>query len=309
MKLRVFDNSRMGSGFSKQSVALISLNLLVLPSAVGAAQFDCIQLRIVGVCIWIVCTAFGCDIDVTLKIGHFNPDVWVTVIDPQGVNRVEDPQRIDSHNRNHNNLIHQDAIAVGHPLTGRIYCPSNTSAASPYFVSELDIPSWRWGWLDTLNPAAWVPGLREIGRWPLNNWGHVYPRTGWTVQSEQPKSAAVVAQRVGDIITRDGEPHVYRSILGDPVFVEDNKLTWSPGSLIENSNEQGWWQPTSPNLEQCLLFGENDTLSLTGWGGGRVAEDGNYIHALWRPYTCCEIDDGVLIVIDFMPYPTPVITN
>ncbi|MBU2571143.1 MAG: hypothetical protein KJ725_14170 [Gammaproteobacteria bacterium] len=28
-----------------------------------------------------------------------------------------------------------------------------------------------------------------------------------------------------------------------------------------------------------------------------------------RPYTCCEIDDGALVVIDFMPFPTPVITH
>jgi len=287
---------------------LVSLSLTVLLNCSALAD-DCIQLRVVGVCIWIICTPFGCDINVTPKIGHFNPDVLVKVTNPQGIERVEDPQRSDTHNRNHNNLIQQDAVAVGHPLTGRIYCPSNTSASSPYFVSKLDQPSWRWGGLDALNPAAWVPGLREIGRWPLNHWGHVYPRTGWTVQAEAPKAAAVVAQRVGDIITRDGQPHLYRSILGQSLFVADEKLTWSPGSLVENSNEAGWWQPTAPKLEQCLLFGVNDVLDTRGWGGGRVADDGEYTHALWRPYTCCEVKDGVLIVIDFMPYPSPVVTN
>ncbi|WP_238527350.1 TraU family protein [Methylomonas methanica] len=115
--------------------------------------------------------------------------------------------------------------------------------------------------------------------------------------------------RFRDIITREGEPHLYRSILGQRLFVEDEKVTWSPGSLIENSNESGWWQPVMPKLEQCLLFGVNDVLDSRGWGGGRVAEDGEYIHALWRPYTCCEIKDGALIVIDFMPYPSPIVTN
>jgi hypothetical protein len=95
----------------------------------------------------------------------------------------------------------------------------------------------------------------------LLRWGHVYPRTDWTIQHSQPKATVVVAQRVGDIITRNGQPHVYWSILGESVFIEDNKLTWSPGSLIENSNEEGRWQPTWSKTEQCLVFGENDTLA------------------------------------------------
>ena len=289
----------------KQLLIWFSLSWLLSASAIAG---ECLQFRVVGVCIWIFCTPLGCDIETTVKYGHFNPDVLVRVSHPQGVDRVEDPRRIDTFNRNHNTLIYQDAVAVGHPLTGQLYCPSNTTALMPYYASLIDVPSWRWGGLDALNPAAWVPGLREIGRWPLNQWGHLYPRTGWTLQPEQPKSAAVVAQRVGDIITRSGQPHVYLSILGAPVFVADEKMTWSPGSLIENSNKQGWWQPTSPTVEDCLIMGANDTLSLTGWGGGRVAGDGTYVHALWRPYTCCEIGKGALVVIDFTPYPFPVQT-
>ncbi|HHA19730.1 MAG TPA: hypothetical protein ENK70_08500, partial [Methylophaga sp.] len=104
-----------------------------------ATADECTQFRVVGVCIWIVCTAFGCDIDVTIKYGHFNPDVIVSITNEQGVDRVEDAVRNDTHNRNHNNLIYQDAKAYGHPLTGQIYCPSNTSAGSQYFSSKVDV--------------------------------------------------------------------------------------------------------------------------------------------------------------------------
>ena len=270
---------------------------------------ECTQFRVVGVCIWIVCTAFGCDIDVTIKYGHFNPDVMVSVTNEQGVDRVEDQVRSDTSNRNHNNLIYQDAKAYGHPLTGQIYCPSNTTAGGQYFSSLIDIPAWRYGGLDTLTTEALIPGQREIGDWPKNTWGALYPRMGWTTQHSEAKSAAVVAQRVGDIITRSGEPHVYTRILGPPIFVADNKLTWSPSHLEENTNEEGWWQPTTPKLELCTLFGINDTTDKTGWGGGRISKNGEYRHALWRPYTCCEIDDGALVVIDFTPFPVPVITN
>jgi integrating conjugative element protein (TIGR03756 family) len=163
--------------------------------------------------------------------------------------------------------------------------------------------------------AAWIPGLREIGNFPLNTWGAVYPRTGWTIQHSEPKSSGIVAQRVGDIITRESQPHIYRSILGDSVFVEDEKITWSPDSLDENTSENGWWQITQlesssgSSALECLIFGENDTVSSNGWGGGKVQQDGEYRYTLWRPYTCCEVGTGVLIKIPVNPFPNPVITN
>jgi len=288
---------------------LKALCLAVCLFATQATAYECTQFRVVGVCIWIVCTSFGCDITVTVKYGHFNPDVIVRVTNEQGVGRVEDQTRQDTGNRNHNNLIYQDSKAYGHPLTGQIYCPSNTSAGSQYYQSSVDKTAWRYGGLDALTTEALVPGKMEVGVWPNNTWGALYPRTGWTTQHSEPKSAAVVAHRVGDFITRNSEPHVYSSILGRPVFVADSKLTWSPSSLILNSNEEGWWQPTTPKIEGCLLFGVDDSTDKTGWGGGRVSKNGKYRHALWRPYTCCEIDKGALIVIDFTPFPMPIIKN
>ena len=278
---------------------------------IASADSECSQFRVVGVCIWIICTYFGCDVDVTIKYGHFNPDVIVHVTNPDGIDRAEDPKRMadETYNRNHNNLIFQSASAYGHPLTGEIYCPAITDSGDAYFDSDLDIPSWRWGGMDSLTLAAIVPGEREIGNWPKYNWGHLYPRTGWNTQHSEPKAAAIVAQRVGDFLTRSSEPHVYDDIVGQPVFVEDEKFTWSPDKLKENTNEEGWFQMMSPKFEQCTVFGEDDTTDKRGWGGGRVADDGEYYFALWRPYTCCEVSDGFLIDIDFIPFPSPEITN
>jgi len=293
----------------KTLLPALALSLFLFSATANATTYDCLQFRVVGVCIWIICTIFGCDISVTVKYGHFNPDVLVRVNNPQGVNRVEDPKRTDTHNRNHNNLIFQDAWAVGHPLTGRIYCPSITSAGSSYFFSQLDSFAWRYPGLDSLTPGALIPGIHEIGNWPSNVWGHLYPRNGWTTQASEPKSSAVVAQRVGDIITRRNQPHVYRNIVGPFMTVKNNKIVWNPSELVENSNEEGWFQMMQPKLEQCTVFGEDDRASLREWGGGRKSKDGVYYYALWRPYTCCDVDSGVLIVIDFIPYPFPVIKN
>ena len=45
------------------------------------------------------------------------------------------------------------------------------------------------------------------------------------------------------------------------------------------------------------------TLTVTGWGGGNLATDGNYAWALWRPYTCCEVKGILIGYIDIITYP------
>jgi integrating conjugative element protein (TIGR03756 family) len=133
----------------------------------------------------------------------------------------------------------------------------------------------------------------------------LFPRTGWTIQHSAPKSSAIVSQRVGDIITRSGESHVYNGIPTTRIYLEDNKVTFAPADGIEeNTDWYGWWQPLHPKKEKkCQVFGENDLATTSGWGGGRVSESGEYAYAMWRPYTCCERDDGVLIIIDWILYP------
>ena len=230
------------------------------------------------------------------------------VVNPQGVNRVEDPKRTETQNRNHSNLVYKEANALGHLLAGEILCPSQADALTPYFSSVLDLFSWRWGGFDLLYPASYIPGLREIGEdWPLNTWGALFPRIGWTTQHSEPKSAAINAQRVGDIITRSGEPHIYNSMTG-PV-IDGKYFVWPPSGLLENTYKQGYWQRIFPTVltqsavPNCEVFGVNDTVTAAGWGGGKVSQTGDYAYTLWRPYTCCEIKGAILVYIDFVDYP------
>lgn len=282
---------------------VLTLLLLFSIEQAQAETFMCLNMKVVGVCLWLVCSLLECHVEESAKIGHFNPDVDVRVSNPVGVERAEDPIRSDTHNRNHNNLLSHDAMATGNPLAGMLYCPSQAKPLLPYFISELDQPAWRWGIFDALSPYSWIPGLREIGNWPLNSWQNLYPRTGWTTQSSPPKSAATIAQRVGDIITRLAQMHIYIPLTGDA----DNgsKVVWEPDGLLENTQNQGYWQLVYPRFEtNCQVFGENDTLKLVDWGGGKVSANGNYAYTLWRPYQCCEVQ-GVAFLgsFDFMSYP------
>lgn len=229
----------------------------------------------------------------------------------------------------HQNLLFKEADAFGHPLASAtgllaraasglgLICPSDATSFKPYFLSGFDVAAWRWGIPELVYPQAWVPGLREIGRFPVNTWGQVYPRAGMLTQSDPAKMAAVIAQRVGDVITRSGQTHIYRTLgNGQDGFRRHSvggNMVWSPGKLTENAANGGWWQMNSPKAEsECRIFGENDLISATGWGGGRTAQTGNYTFTLWRPYQCCKRRGIFLGSVDFtnnIPPPNPTLAG
>lgn len=213
-------------------------------------------------------------------------------------------------NKDHRNLIFRETDVIGHPvsslsgiLVGTGYlCESETTSFYPYFMSGLDALSWRMEIPEMFYAASLIPGLREIGNWPLQTWGGVYPRTGWTTQAEEPKAAAINAQRAGDIVTRDNQPHIYEQI--EPSSSSDQRL-WSPGPLKENDPATGEWQMLLPKAESsCAVFGTNDLASVNGWGGGRVDVGGDYVWNLWRPYQCCERKGQFFLFdINWINYP------
>ncbi len=301
-------------------------------SKTSAATFACMQWTPIGLCFWLDCSFFGCRVKSSLKIGHYNPDLVVSSYNELGRNpwleirntlgRAQKSAArgllgallavpIDSagnrtegttNNRDHKNLLFRETDAIGHPqqavsgfLAGLI-CNSQSRPFVPYFLSGIDALSWRQVVPEIFYPASFIPGLRELGNWPLQTWGGVYPRTGWTTQAEEPKAAALIAQRAGDIVTRTGQPHVYRPLVGSP---RGNKRLWPPGPLIETDRRTGTWQMLLPRTEtRCKVFGINDLASVTGWGGGRVDPEGDYVWNLWRPYKCCR-RRGQFFLFDF----------
>ncbi len=119
-------------------------------------------------------------------------------------------------------LVYKEADAVGHPAAfllntvaqqiptlGNFFCKSEVTPFFPYYTSAIDPVGWRYGIPEAVYPQALIPGMADIGRWPLNSWGPLYPRSGLLVQAEGPKAAAVIAQRVGSIVTAPSQPHIY----------------------------------------------------------------------------------------------------
>jgi integrating conjugative element protein (TIGR03756 family) len=306
----------------------------------AAATLSCARWTPVGVCFWLQCSLSGCAVRSSLKIGHYTPELVVSVYNEMGANPWTDMGRVlgaaqrsaaggllgrlqgvpigsagnrtegTASARDHRNLVFRETDAIGHPsidpfglLNGiGLSCPRQAEPGQPYFLSALDALAWRFDVPEALYPASWIPGPREIGQWPLQTWGSVHPRTGWTTQAEEPKAAAINAQRAGDIVTRAGQPHVYQPLAGT---VAGDQRVWPPGPLIEADAQTGTWQMLLPVAEgECQVFGVNDLATPASWAAGRVDPGGDYAWTLWRPYQCCrERGQWFLGDINWTEYP------
>ncbi len=190
---------------------------------------------------------------------------------------------------------------IGNPIvsgselanTAGFLCASEAVSFFPYFLSTVDASGWRLGVTELIYPATFIPGLREIGDWPLNTWGSVHPRQGFVNTAEDPKAAAVCAQRAADIVTRELQPHAYVFLGGG----DCGTGCTPPGPVMENDPENSTWQMLTPLPEStCNVFGINDVLDPFSWADFKqIDETEDYAWNLWRRYRCCFPNAGIYL--------------
>ncbi len=211
--------------------------------------------------------------------------------------------RIDAHE----NVRFKETDVIGNPIVSGLdlaadvlgsfgvefLCRSEAESFFPYFLSTLDAIGWRSGVTELIYPASFIPGLREIGDWPVNTWGSVHPRQGFVNTSEDPKAGAVCAQRAADIVTRELQPHAYVSLGGG----DCGDGCEPPGPVFENDPENSKWQMLTPIAQTtCEVFGINDVLQPFSWADFKqVDETEDYAWNLWRRYRCCFPSEGVFL--------------
>ena len=287
------------------------------------SAMQCLQYNpLAGLCFWLVCGVHGCKVKTSVKIKHWNPDVVVSSYTTTGespwmetrsyssgskLDAGDDTNSERGARRQHTASTFREVDAIGNPalaamwlMSGTGYlCPSVTSAYVPHFLSsQWDHINWRFASIETIYPASLVPGMREIGSWPMNTWGAVYPRTGFVTQNEGPKASAVTAQRAGDIITRSMQPHVYWPLGSD--CSKGNMKCWAPGPLKEMDARTGKWQMLAPIQENaCSIFGQNDVVKLKSWADNKGDQDQDFAWNLWREYACCKRKGKFLYSTDF----------
>ncbi|CAI1200041.1 TIGR03756 family integrating conjugative element protein [Serratia ficaria] len=266
----------------------------------SALSPDCMEYRVVGICYWLFCSAFGCSVRTSVKVRHYIPDAvvssytntgespWVEVRTLSAANPTAQAGGDGTTSSNHENNLSKfkNADVIGHPagsVFGRFAaasgytCEGAGTAFMPYLLSTLDTVAWRYNVPEAVYPEALVPGMREIGtRTSTNLWGAVYPRGGFLYQTDDYRSGAVVAQRAGDIVTRRGQVHVYQ-----PLLANARDGYWPAGELIEGDASTGKWQELTPTLSSsCAVFPHSNAHVQ--------APQGDYAWALWRSYSCCQ---------------------
>ncbi|AZF10261.1 hypothetical protein C4J93_2063 [Pseudomonas sp. R2-37-08W] len=271
---------------------------------------DCFEYRVVGICFWLLCTPFGCTVKTSTKVRHFIPELVISSYATTGSNPwtemaalsypisgAEGGGNLITPNNQRDNLLRfKNVDGIGHPggwaatrlaSQSGYACASGATAFMSYYLSTLDSLAWRHGIPESLYPESLLPGVHEIGRQLAGNmWGNVYPRQGFLVQPDDFKAAAVMAQRAGDFITRNWQPHVYLPLTPAP-----RDGYWPPGPIIENDASTHKWQLLYPQVQPtCAIFPSNPVQST----------DGGYAWSLWRPYSCCKREGQTfLFSIDF----------
>jgi integrating conjugative element protein (TIGR03756 family) len=260
----------------------------------------CMEYKVVGICYWLLCTPIGCKVKTSTKVHHYVPDAVVTAYSSTGSSPWLEMAGVGSptptaqaggdgtngHASEHDIIKFKEADVIGHPggatfsqfasASGYV-CRGATLPLVPYFLSSKDPIAWRNGVPESVFPEALTPGLREVGSTLLANyWGNLYPRSGFLHQTDDYKTAAVIAQRAGDITTRPGQIHVYLPMLALPYWGY-----WPAGPLWEGNPLTGKWQELSPMMSpSCTTF--------PSIGPQIESLDGGYAWALWRPYSCCQ---------------------
>jgi integrating conjugative element protein (TIGR03756 family) len=295
------------------SLLLVSGPSLALDSArITASAFspNCLEYRVVGLCFWLFCTPFGCKVKTSTKVRHFIPELVVSSYTTTGnnpwtemaalsspINGAEGGGNLITPNTLRDNLPRfKNVDGIGHPggsvatqlaAQSGYACTSGAAAFQPYYLSTLDSLAWRHGIPESVYPESLTPGVREIGHQASGNmWGNVNPRQGFLVQPDDFKAAAVMAQRAGDVITRNGQPHVYVPLTPAP-----RDGYWPPGPIVENEASTHKWQLLSPQVQPtCAIFPSEPLQSA----------DGGYAWSLWRPYSCCKREGQTfLFSLDF----------
>lgn len=291
----------------KRTISILCSCLIIYPETAlpldtvsitaSSASPSCVDYKIVGSCFWLKCGWRGCKVRTSVKVKHYLPETVISAYNYRGqnpwteanlINTGVQASRYNTPNRQYSQFTFKNADAIGHPQglinsllakTG-FFCNSQTTPFVPYFLSGMDFLAWNMQLPEMFYPEALIPFMREVGQFG-DNWGNIYPRSGAINQTHDYKASAVVAQRVADIITRKGQPHLYLS-----TAKSGGKGIWYPSPVEEGKEGNHKWQMLYPKMSNsCSVFPDTSALELFS---SKVSSQGKYAWSLWRPYSCCK---------------------
>jgi len=225
------------------------------------------------------------------------------------------------------------------PFNG--FCPTDVEPFLPYYLSGTNILSWRYKIPEIVYPQTYIPfsnsttigtlfpggstnplaALSSLSE--IQNYGSVYPRNGYSLQPHPLKAAAVAAFRATHVVSRPGQPHIYRHpepksygnmMMLDPGyeinFEGDDERDAEVTYLQPDVAESGRWNLVhnvgGEEDKSCARFGSSVTnekietdnpIKLIGsvantftdqWADDKKSDDNSYVFSMWRRYRCAE---------------------
>lgn len=225
-----------------------------------------------------------------LGMMNYNGSLVTTILETMGAGLGELGGGAGSENKaaSHSNLTFTLTDAFGNPAvllasamasTGYV-CDPDLTPFYPYYISNMDLVSWRFGIPEMFYPESLNPFGNELGS-TTYNWGGYYPRIGYVTNHDPLKESGLIAFRAAHFITRDNQDHIYTSI-----DRSGGSGWWPPGPLTENS---GKWQQLSPKGEtSCHFFPLSASTGPSDGLNSYRSDDGAHVWNLWREYKCCE---------------------
>ncbi|MBP8199118.1 MAG: TIGR03756 family integrating conjugative element protein [Azonexus sp.] len=319
-----------GSGSATATTIYETTDMMTVYMQASNSWQSCGMWHSSGICYFLVCDIYECHIETSDRYSMMLPDLIVSTYHDldnhpypmigkmiektilQGMSTIygllindSSGTRSNTKNRSNKNVKFRDGDAIGHPggmFAASYLCNSAATGGNSYFSSFSDAMPWRdYLPVDMLRIETWIPGMREVGSFPLNTWGNVLPRTGWLVQQHDVKLAAVLSQRMADIVTRQGEAHTYNYLSSGGTTQRNGQTVFDPPSAMENLLTGGQWQMSAPYKGTpptvCHVFGQNDSASPVGYGDFETSKVESYAYSLWRPYGCCDTKGTFLFAI------------
>ena len=138
---------------------------------------QCLEYKVVGICYWLLCTAFGCKVKTSTKVRHYVPDAVVSAYSNTGANPWVEMSPLGTptplsqagndattnHVAENAALKFKEADVIGHPggavlsefaSASGYACQGATAPWMPYFLSTLDPIAWRYGIPEAVYPEA-----------------------------------------------------------------------------------------------------------------------------------------------------------
>ncbi len=282
---------------------------------------DCLEYKVVGICVFVKCIGPICDYDYSAKVDHYLPDLVVTAQHTRHANpwtlirEIYDPivnavgegifEALTDFE-----LFSGEANAAGEDVAGirlretdvvgnpalylydqydDYFLKSGASAYTMHYQSTLDAFSWREPILEMFFPSNWtslIPGVNEIGNYPSYTWGSLSLRGGFVTNPNNTKANAVVANRAAHIATSGFQVHLKNAATGC-----SNDDCTAPGAAAPGASKTKWQRLLPEPANMCT--DEIHTGNSPDWA--KPKQHNSAAWTVWREYRGCLPGEGAFV--------------